>query len=69
MVMGFGRYSRDSSFAVLGRSKSFVVVMAVGSIAGSFVGARLLGVVPNAVLLPLLAIILLISAVKVWRHG
>jgi uncharacterized membrane protein YfcA len=69
MVMGFTRYSRDSSFAVLGRSKSFVFVMAVGSIAGSFTGARLLGVVPNAVLLPLLAIILLISAVKVWRHA
>jgi uncharacterized membrane protein YfcA len=69
MVMGFTRYSRDSSFAVLGRSKSFVFVMAVGSIAGSFTGARLLGVVPNAVLLPLLAIILLISAVKVWHHA
>jgi uncharacterized membrane protein YfcA len=69
MVMGFARYSRDSSFAVLGRSKSFVFVMAMGSIAGSFIGARLLGVVPNAVLPPLLAIILLISAVKMWRHG
>jgi uncharacterized protein len=29
----------------------------------------LLGVVPDAVLLPALAGILLISAVKVWRHG
>jgi uncharacterized membrane protein YfcA len=69
MLMGFARYSRDSSFAVLGRNKPFVFVMAVGSIAGSFMGARLLGVIPNAMLLPLLAIILLISALKVWRHG
>ena len=69
MLVGFARYSRDSSFAVLGRCKPLVFVMAVGSIAGSFIGARLLGVVPNAVLLPLLAIVLLISAVKVWRHG
>lgn len=69
MLMGFARYSRDSSFSVLGRNKPFVFVMAVGSIAGSFIGAHLLGIVPHAVLLPLLAIILLISAIKVWRHG
>jgi uncharacterized protein len=42
--------------------------MAAGSIVGSFVGGRLLGLVPNGVLLPLLAIILVLSAVKVWRH-
>lgn len=68
MLMGFTRYSRDSSFAVLGRNKTFVLVMAVGSIVGSFIGAQLLGIVPSAVLLPLLAIILLVSAIKVWRH-
>lgn len=68
MLMGFTRYSRDSSFAVLGRNKTFVLVMAAGSIVGSFVGARLLGIVPSGALLPLLAIILLLSAVKVWRH-
>jgi uncharacterized membrane protein YfcA len=45
-----------------------VLVMAVGSIFGSFIGGQLLGLVPNAVLLPLLALILVLSAVKVWRH-
>jgi uncharacterized membrane protein YfcA len=68
MLMGFARYSRDRSFAVLGRNKAFVLVMATGSIAGSFIGARLLGLVSSALLLPLLAIILMVSAVKVWRH-
>jgi uncharacterized membrane protein YfcA len=68
MLVGFARYSRDSTFATLGRNRAFVVVMAVGSIAGSFVGALLLGVVPGFVLLPALAVILLLSAVKVWRH-
>lgn len=68
MLMGFTRYSRDRSFAVLGRNKFFVFVMAIGSIVGSFIGAQLLGIVPNAVLLPLLAILLLISAIKMWRH-
>ena len=35
MLVGFARYSRDSSFAVLGRNRWFVLVMAAGSIAGS----------------------------------
>ena len=47
MVMGFARYSRDTSFAVLGCTKSFLFIMAAGSIAGSFIGALLLGVVPG----------------------
>jgi uncharacterized membrane protein YfcA len=68
MIVGFTRYSRDRSFAVLGQNRSFVVVMAAGSIVGSFIGGRLLGLVPTPVLLPLLAAILVISAVKVWRH-
>lgn len=68
MLVGFARYSRDSTFAVLGRNIRFVVVMAIASIVGSFIGAKLLGVVPSSVLLPCLAAILLISSVKVWRH-
>jgi uncharacterized protein len=42
--------------------------MAAGSIFGSFIGGQLLGIVPSAVLLPLLAVILGLSAIKVWRH-
>ena len=68
MLVGFARYSRDSTFAVLLRNRWFVVVMAAGSIAGGFIGAMLLGIVPANVLLPTLAFILLLSAVKVWRH-
>ena len=45
-----------------------MIVMAVDSIIGSFVGAHLLGIVPNSVLLPILAAILLISSIKVWLH-
>jgi uncharacterized membrane protein YfcA len=69
MLVGFTRYSRDQSFSVLGRNRTFLLVMAAGSIAGAFIGGLLLGIVPNAVLLPALAVILLVSAVKVWRHG
>jgi len=68
MIVGFTRYSRDKSFAVLSKNRQFVLAMAAGSVAGSFIGGQMLGFVPSPVLLPLLAIILLISAVKVWRH-
>jgi uncharacterized membrane protein YfcA len=68
MLVGFARYSRDRSFVVLGENRRFVLVMAVGSITGSFIGGWLLGVISNSVLLPLLAVILLLSALKVWRH-
>lgn len=69
MLVGFARYSRDQSFAVLARNKGFVLAMAAGSIAGSFVGGLLLGVVAAAYLLPALAAILVFSAYKVWNHA
>lgn len=68
MIVGFARYSQDQSFAVLFRNKTFLLVMAGGSIIGSFIGAQLVGVVPSSVLLPTLALILILSAVKVWTH-
>jgi uncharacterized membrane protein YfcA len=68
MIVGFTRYSRDRSFAVLGENKRFVLVMAAGSVVGTFIGGQLLGLVPTAVLLPLLAGILVISSGKIWRH-
>ena len=69
MLVGFARYSQDRSFAVLGRNRAFLVVMAAGSVVGTFLGGMLLGVVPGVVLLPLLAAILLVSAWKVWGHS
>lgn len=69
MLMGFARYSRDQSFSVLRRHLGFGLAMAAGSMVGAFVGGRLLGLVPTAFLLPMLAAILLISAWKVWRHA
>ncbi len=68
MLVGFTRYSRDQSFSVLGRNWVFLLVMVAGSIVGAFIGGHLLGFVANRVLLPLPAALLLISAVKVWRH-
>lgn len=68
MIVGFTRYSQDRSFSVLGRNRAFLIIMAAGSILGTFIGGLLLGIVPDTVLLPALALILIISAVKVWQH-
>lgn len=51
-----------------GLDKIFAAVMVLGSIVGSFVGARLLDIVPEWLLLPFLALVLIASAVKVWRR-
>jgi uncharacterized protein len=58
----FARYSRDQSFQVLRQNGTFLLVMAIGSMVGTFIGGRLLGVVPTSILLPMLAAILVISA-------
>ncbi|WP_027151582.1 sulfite exporter TauE/SafE family protein [Mesorhizobium sp. WSM2561] len=68
MLVGFTRYSRDQSFSVIGRNKAFLLAMAGGSIVGTYIGGQLLGVVPEQILLPLLAAILVISAYRIWRH-
>lgn len=69
MIVGFTRYSRDGSFAVLKTNKTFVMAMAAGSIVGALIGSLLLGIVDERLLLPMLAAILIISSVKVWKHG
>lgn len=69
MLTGVSRYSSDKSFAVIGQNRDVVLVMAAGLLLGAFVGGQLLGMIPGAALQPLLALILVISAVKVWRHG
>lgn len=68
MIVAFGRYSQDSSFTVLAAHQRFVLTMAAGSIAGSIIGGTLVGLVPDAALIPALSSILLISAWRVWRH-
>jgi uncharacterized membrane protein YfcA len=68
MLVAFARYSRDNSFAVLRANLRFGAVMAAGSVTGALLGGFLLGVVPDLILIPALAVILLISAIKLARH-
>lgn len=68
MLVAFARYSRDGSFAVLGANRRFTLVMAAGSIAGAMLGGLLVGVFSDLVLIPVLAVVLLVSSAKLARH-
>ncbi|GAA0572590.1 sulfite exporter TauE/SafE family protein [Caenispirillum bisanense] len=69
MLVGFARYSRDRSVLVLRQNLRFVAIMAAGSVAGAYLGGQMLGLIPAHLLLPVLAAILVISAIKIWRHA
>ncbi len=68
MLVAFARYSRDQAFVVLRDHAAFSVAMTLGSVTGAVAGGQLLGVVPTAALVPALAVILAVSAVRLWRH-
>jgi uncharacterized membrane protein YfcA len=68
MLMGFARYRTDQRFSVLSSHRHFVAWMAAGSLSGAFLGGQLLGYVSTPLLLPLLAAILVMSAIKLWQH-
>lgn len=68
MLVAFARYSRDDSFEILRANIHFVLAMSAGSIVGAVIGGALVGIVPALVLIPILVILLLASAVKVWQH-
>lgn len=68
MLVGLLRYSQDGSFQILRNNLPFVLTMAAGSLVGAWLGSQLLGIVADALLFPLLAGILILSALKVWRH-
>ncbi|MEU9299774.1 hypothetical protein [Streptomyces sp. NPDC048269] len=53
---------------MLGANLRFTLVMAAGSIAGAVLGGLLLGLFSDLILIPALAVILLVSAVKLARH-
>lgn len=69
MIVGFTRYSQADAFSVLRRERPLLLSMAAGSILGAGLGSLLLGIVPTRWLMTLLGFILLIAAVKTFRHS
>ena len=68
MVVGFARYTQSTAFAVLRREHVFIGAMAIGSILGAAIGGLLLGYIAPKVLVGALGVILLISAIKTFKH-
>ena len=69
MLTGFARYSRDRSFVVLGRNRTFVIAMAAGSFAGAWLGAAAPRRRPEPLADPAARGTFSCSpAAKLWRH-
>lgn len=68
MITGLIRYKKDNSFNVVYPHKSFILIMAMGSILGAFIGGLMVGIISDNILIPLLSIILLLSSYKIWRN-
>ncbi|BBJ22571.1 sulfite exporter TauE/SafE family protein [Candidatus Nitrotoga sp. AM1P] len=69
MIVGFARYSSSNAFTVLRQERLLFRWMVAGSILGAGIGGLLLGIVPPRVLISFLGVILLISAVKTFKHA
>jgi uncharacterized protein len=69
MITAFVRYSQSGAIQLFKRERKFLGLMALGSIFGSAIGGKLVGVIPSDILIFILGSILLISAIKTFRHG
>lgn len=68
MVVGFMRYARTQAFAVVRQELPLMRWMTAGSILGAALGGLALGLVPTRALMLLLGVLLLVSAVKTFKH-
>lgn len=69
MLVGFIRYSQSGSFGVLGREKPLFFGMTAGSFIGAIIGGLAIGFIAPSWLIVALAVILLISAYKIFQHS
>lgn len=69
MIVAFYRYTKSGAIELFKREKKFLLFMAIGSILGTAIGGRLIGIVPSNVLVLVLGGILLISAIKTFKKS
>ncbi|MFN4073281.1 MAG: TSUP family transporter [Thermus sp.] len=68
MLAAFAQYSQDQAFAVLGRQRSLLLAMGLGSLLGGWLGGGvLLGLAPEQVLIFLLSFLLAFSGLRLLR--
>jgi uncharacterized membrane protein YfcA len=68
MIVGFARYSKSQAFIVLQEERGLFISLAIGSIVGAAIGSAMLGIVSSNMLILLLAVVLIISAYKIFHH-
>lgn len=68
MIIGLIRYKKDNSFKIVYSNKSVILIMALDSILGVFIGGLMVGLISENILIPMLCLILLISSYKIWLH-
>ena len=69
VAVGIARYWRHGAFADRRALRETVLPMATGSVIGAIIGGLLLGAIPGEVLKLGLGVILIASAVRVFRHA
>lgn len=69
IIIGLYRYRKKEPFRIVKPNLHFIAWMAAGSIIGAWVGKSMLGSVPSSTLQLLLAVILSISAFKLYKKG
>jgi uncharacterized membrane protein YfcA len=69
MVVAFYRYTKSGAIELFKREKKFLLFMAFGSILGTAIGGRLIGIIPSNILVLVLGGILLISAIKTFKKS
>jgi len=67
IIMGLVKYGRQGQLSGIRQQGGFILWMSAGSILGALIGSYLLGYVRVSFLQMLLGLILLVSAVKLWR--
>lgn len=68
MLVAFLRYTQSGAIALLLKERKFVLYMAAGSILGAAIGGRMVGFIPEQILVFTLGLILLLSALKAFKH-
>lgn len=69
IMIGIYRYRNKKPFAIVKPNFGFILWMAGGSIVGAWIGKSLLGSVSSGMLHIMLAIILTLSAIKLYKKG
>lgn len=69
ILVGLYRYRTKEPFKILRPNVGFILWMALGSIVGALSGKMMMGMVSSEILRLFLAVILILSAIKLYRKG